>query len=106
MHLRTSCFSLLSALLCTTLSAAEPAQKSSDVSQAIDREIHKRLERAGVKPSPRADDAEFLRRVTLDITGRIPTPQHAAEFLASTEPQKRERLIDELLASSLYGEHF
>lgn len=75
------------------------------LSQLIDREIEQRLVSEKVKPSPVADDAEFLRRAYLDITGVIPSPEKAAEFLDSKDPQKRARLIDELLASPAYGRH-
>ncbi len=59
-----------------------------------------------VPTSPQADDAEFLRRVTLDLTGRIPTYQQTVAFLDSKDPDKRRKLIDELLDSPEYGEHF
>jgi hypothetical protein len=52
-----------------------------------------------------ADDAEFLRRASLDITGVIPPPDKVIAFLASKQPDKRARLIDELLASPHYGRH-
>lgn len=52
----------------------------------------------GLTPAPLADDAEFLRRVYLDLLGTLPTAAEAREFLASTDPQKRARLIDGLLA--------
>src|SRR5690349_19496925 len=65
------------------------------LSQRIDQEINKRLQAEGIKPSPIADDAEFLRRVYLDITGVIPSADKAAAFLDSKEPNKRAKLIDE-----------
>ncbi len=76
------------------------------VAKAIDREIQVKLDGKSIQPSPRADDAEFLRRVSLDITGRIPTSERAAGYLASTDPQRRGKLIDELLADTRYGETF
>src|SRR5262249_17308038 len=54
---------------------------------------------------PLADDAEFLRRVYLDITGVIPPADKAAAFLDSKDPDKRAKLIDDLLASPGYGRH-
>ena len=54
-------------------------------------------------PAPLADDAEFLRRVYLDLHGVVPTLQQAREFLGSRQPQKRDELIDDLLASPRYG---
>ncbi|MBL8793763.1 MAG: PSD1 domain-containing protein [Planctomycetia bacterium] len=74
--------------------------------QRIDQLIDERLRAAQVGPSPRADDAEFLRRVYLDLTGRIPTYEQTTSFLQDETPDKRARLIDQLLASPAYGEHF
>src|SRR5687768_4217724 len=62
------------------------------VAATIDREIQAKLGAKGIKPSPRAEDAVFLRRASLDLTGRIPTPERAAEFLASNDPQRRRKL--------------
>lgn len=77
----------------------------SSLSKLIDQAIEKRLSDAEVRPSPRAGDAEFLRRVYLDITGVIPPASKVAAFLDSKDPNKRALLIDELLASPLYGRH-
>ena len=55
-------------------------------------------------PAPQADDAEFLRRVRLDLTGTIPTAAEATQFVADTSADKRSRKIDELLASPEYAE--
>src|SRR5262249_42228412 len=77
---------------------ALPTRDVQPIVTAIDREIDKRLAEAKVPASPRTDDAEFLRRVTLDLTGRIPTLERARTFLNSTEADKRQKLIDELLS--------
>jgi hypothetical protein len=76
------------------------------ISRQIDREIDQGLAEAKVPASPPASDAEFLRRVYLDITGRIPSAEKAAAFLDSKDLHKRTKLIDELLASPEYGQHF
>jgi hypothetical protein len=76
------------------------------VARAIDQEIQRALDGDKIPPSGLADDAEFLRRAYLDITGRIPPPEKAAAFLDSKGPTKRSQLIDELLASREYGLHF
>jgi hypothetical protein len=76
------------------------------VAAFVDREIDQQLTKLKITPAPRADDAEFLRRVSLDLTGRIPTYRRALAFLDSPDPHKRRQLIDELLASPEYGEHF
>ncbi len=51
----------------------------------------------GLPPSPPCDDATFLRRAFLDATGALPTPEETRAFLASADPEKRVRLVDELL---------
>ncbi|MGE3803201.1 MAG: DUF1549 domain-containing protein [Gemmataceae bacterium] len=76
------------------------------VADLLDQEIDRRLTAAQVPPSPRASDEEFVRRAYLHITGRIPDYDKVVAFLGSKDPQKRGKLIDELLASPHYGEHF
>ena len=49
-------------------------------------------------PAARTTDAEYIRRVTLDLTGRIPDPARVVAFLADTRVNKRSLLVDELLA--------
>jgi hypothetical protein len=67
--------------------------------QLIDREIGKKREAAGLQPAARSDDAEFVRRVFLDLIGTVPTVEEAERFFADPAPDKRSRLIDELLSS-------
>jgi hypothetical protein len=78
-------------------SRAADAGDARALAQVIDRMMAARWDAAGVKPAPLADDAEFLRRVTLDIAGRIPTVAEARAFLADTSPNKREKLVERLL---------
>ncbi len=85
---------------------ARPPRDFISVAAQIDRRAEAALAKAVLPMSPQADDAEFLRRVTLDIIGRVPTVDEASIFLASNEPQKRARWIDSLLAAPSYGEHF
>ncbi len=82
--------------------ARDPLAVAAD----IDREVDKRLAEAKIPASRPADDAEFLRRAYLDITGRIPTAQQTLAFLQSQDPDKRRKLIDELLDSPYYGRNF
>jgi hypothetical protein len=70
----------------------------------IDQFIGARLEREGLKPSPEADRATLLRRVSYDLTGLPPTPQEVDAFLADRSPDAYERRVDALLASPHYGE--
>ena len=70
----------------------------------IDYFVLRRLEREGIRPSPEADQATLLRRVTLDLTGLPPTPAEADAFLNDTSPRAYERAVDHLLQSPRYGE--
>ncbi len=60
----------------------------------------------GLRPSPVVDDTTFLRRVTIDICGRIPTADEAKAFLADKSPEKRAKLVDRLLDSPDYPAYF
>ena len=68
----------------------------------IDEQIFGKMERDGVPHAPVATDAEFFRRVHLDLTGRIPAAAEVAAFLADANPRKREALIDRLLDSEAF----
>jgi hypothetical protein len=74
------------------------------VSDAIDRFVLARLETEKVEPSPAADRATLIRRVSLDLTGLPPTPREVEVFLADTRPDAYERLVNRLLDSPHYGE--
>jgi hypothetical protein len=69
----------------------------------VDRGIDTRLTQATIKPSGEATDAEFLRRAYLDIAGVIPPADKAVAFLDDKSPDKRARLIDELLKHPGFG---
>ena len=80
----------------------EPEKLASE----IDRIINAKLAEARIPVSPQSDDAEFLRRTYLDLTGCIPPISKTRAFLADTSADKRAKLIDELLDSHDYGDHF
>ncbi len=65
----------------------------------LDRHINAMLKGEGIKPSKMSKDAEFLRRIHLDITGKIPTPEEVMDFLKDGSPNKRQEKIDALLQS-------
>jgi hypothetical protein len=67
-------------------------------SGSIDSFIFSALSAAGVQPAPATTDYEFIRRVTLDLTGRIPTPDRVTTFVVDTTSDKRSKLVDELMA--------
>ncbi len=89
--------------LAASASAAPPDQQK--LADRIDSHLDSRMKAASAKPAPQADDAEFLRRAYLDITGRIPAPRDVYDFLADSDPNKRAKLIDELLESPRYASH-
>ncbi len=69
----------------------------------IDRLVVAKLRKLGIVPSKLCSDAEFLRRVRLDLTGTLPSEAEVLEFLSDTRPDKRARKIDELLDSDEYA---
>ena len=71
---------------------------------AIDAFVLKKLNEAGLKPSPEADRATLIRRLALDITGMPATPEETAAFIADAAPNAYEKVVDRLLASPRYGE--
>jgi hypothetical protein len=68
----------------------------------IDALIAARLRKLGIVPSEVCSDSEFLRRVSLDMTGTLPTPKEVEAFLADTATDKRTRKVDELLSRPTY----
>ena len=71
----------------------------------IDAQIEAAWQREKLSPAPPTTDAEFLRRIYLDLVGTIPTHEQAAKFLDDQSADKRTRLIDELLADPRYARH-
>lgn len=69
----------------------------------VDRFTKKKWDQLGIAPSDLCTDEQFLRRVSLDLTGTLPTPKQVQAFLESKEPDKRDRLIDELLKTEEYS---
>jgi hypothetical protein len=72
----------------------------------IDELVFNNLRELGVPASALADDSVFLRRVTLDVAGRLPTAAETSEFLASTATDKRDVVIERLLASPEHADFF
>jgi len=75
------------------------------LAKIIDEQIQKQLAGEKLTASPRSDDAEFLRRVYLDLVGVIPSEEKVVAFLASSDPAKRAKVIDELLADQRFGHY-
>ncbi|MBP3957578.1 DUF1549 domain-containing protein [Gemmata sp. G18] len=87
-------------------SAAGAPPEPAKLAARIDAHVDARLKAENATPAPRTDDTEFLRRAYLDLTGRTPAPHDVHEFLADQDPDKRAKLIDDLLDSPRYATHF
>jgi hypothetical protein len=72
----------------------------------IDQHVFGKLRKLGIPPSQVCDDATFVRRVFVDVTGRLPTADQARGFIEDKDPKKRDKLIDYLLESPGYGDYF
>jgi mono/diheme cytochrome c family protein len=81
-----------------------PKHEPKEVAAVVDQHIDRALAAAHLTAAPQADEAEFLRRVYIDLSGRAPTAEQAAAFLDSTDPNRRAKLIDALLATPQFGE--
>jgi mono/diheme cytochrome c family protein len=94
-------------------SAATPARPALEIpppttepSAAIDHFLAAGWKARGLTPAPTCDDRTFVRRVFLDLAGRIPTSEEVQTFLDDAAPQKRTALVDRLLASDEYARTF
>ena len=74
------------------------------VNNFIDEHAYAHFKRLGLFPSEPCSDAEFLRRASLDTIGVLPTAEEARAFLADTDPKKREKLIERLLAHPAWAD--
>jgi hypothetical protein len=83
---------------------AEPLA-ADELSRRVDDELAALWRANGIRPVGPASDAEFMRRVFLDLTGRIPSAFEAQEFLADSSPDRRERLVDRLLEHRDHATH-
>lgn len=93
---------LVATLLCQ-IGVHSPARAEEPLHVRIDRLIEKGYQARKLKPAAVTDDAEFVRRVYLDLTGMIPTAEQTTAFLDDADPNKRSVLIDALLASPEYA---
>ena len=72
----------------------------------IDKHVRRKLTQLGVPPAASTNDSAFLRRVTLQIAGRLPTLKETLAFRKNKDPRRREKLVDRLLADDGYADHF
>jgi hypothetical protein len=107
---RTCSWAVLAAAL---VAPAAPAAGKDDryagadeLARRIDRHLEEARDRAKVVPANAADDSEWLRRVYLDLAGRIPSVAEVRTFLADRRPDRRQKLVERLLAGGRYPTHF
>jgi hypothetical protein len=90
----------------STSPASEPADVSAKIAVRIDTLLAERWTQTGFRPVGRSDDAEFLRRAYLDLTGKVPPVAEVRRFLTERSATKRQDLIERLLQGPGYVTHF
>ncbi len=119
-HPRVGMLAVAALLLAASASGADPPSRSKGppspdtalgrdaqaLAAKIDEHIAAGWSAAQAEPAPLADDAEFLRRVYLDLAGRIPSVAEARDFLKDQTPGKRQRLVERLVIGPRYVTHF
>ncbi len=88
------------------LISALTSLRANPISEKIDRYLEDGYQKQKIAPNAPASDETIVRRLYLDIIGRIPTQDEVRAFMESSEPGKRSRLIDQLLASDGYASHW
>lgn len=89
-----------------TVPLGAPVATLPPVSNFVDDLVFAKLKTIGIPPSDIADDGTFIRRLTLDLAGRLPTASEMKDFMASKDANKRTALVDRLLDSPDYAEFF
>ena len=92
-------------LSCTKTTIA-PIRQVSSSTKHLDRHINAALKKEGIQPSKVSEDTEFLRRVHLDLAGKIPTPEEVLNFLKDGSSNKRQSKIEQLLVSDAYFDYW
>ncbi|MFN8706124.1 MAG: DUF1549 domain-containing protein [Planctomyces sp.] len=89
-----------------TIPLGADTSKMPEPINIVDTAVFNKLKLLGIPASERCDDLTFLRRVSLDICGTMPTEAEVRTFVADTSPDKRDKLVDRLLDSPAYADHF
>lgn len=89
-----------------TVPLGAPVENLPTPKNEIDRAVFSKLVSMGMPPSPRCDDATFIRRASLDVAGRLPDISEVNAFIADHSANKREALVDRLLQSDEHAEFF
>jgi len=96
---------LLLCLTATVLTARSAPASPDEAVAKINQLIKVQLDENQLKPNPVASDEVFVRRIYLDLIGRVPTKRETTTFLESTAPEKRAELVDSLIGSDGYNSH-
>lgn len=83
-----------------------PVPTTPPANNFLDQLVFAKLKQLGIPPSDLCDDATFVRRVTVDLTGRLPTIQETEAFLSDPSQDKRNKLVDRLVDSMGYADYF
>ena len=89
-----------------TIPLGADTSEMPDAINLVDEAVFNKLRMLGIPASAVCDDATFLRRASLDITGSLPDEETVRAFLADNDNQKRAKLVEQLLASEAYADHF
>ncbi len=92
-------------VIACTARAGDLLSAERSIAEVVDHYIDGALRTESIKPAPVAGDATLIRRLTLDLAGRIPTAAESRAYVGSTDPDKRARLIDRLMASPGFVRH-
>jgi hypothetical protein len=104
LRISTLCLAALLAALAPA-SADELLPAGKPIEEVVDHYLDAKLKEANIQAAPQADDATVIRRLTLDLVGRIPTVAETQAYVTSTDPAKRTRLVERLMASPAFVRH-
>jgi hypothetical protein len=90
----------------STIPLGAPTDSIPGPNNYIDENVFAKLNVLGIPASDVCDDATFLRRVSIDITGGVPSESEVKAFLENTDPDKRAKVVDRLLDSPAYADYF
>ena len=92
---------LFSVLLCSSHAVGDETPNPIQFAAEVDRQLQREL--PGIKLQPTADDVTLLRRLFFDLVGQPPTPDDVLAFLADSDSEKVNRVVEQLLGDSQYG---
>jgi len=96
----------IAAVFIASIPQGSPVDRLPEPRNLVDEFLFANLRELGIPPSELCDDSTFIRRVSIDIAGRIPNESELAEFESDLAPDKRDRFIQRLLSSPEYADYF